>query len=175
MMNNRDKLLRQARRTKREIDWSAYKRKRNFVTNLIKRKKHEYYNKLLNENMTKPDKLWKVIKSAFPNNKTSDTIATSFIIDDSETTDKNVIVNGFCKYFSSVASKLKSKAFPLNNCVWKFLQPQVNNTGRQFRFKMVDGVEILKLLRNIKRRDATLPALAGFPTSDKLEMADSGL
>ena len=65
-MNHRDQLLRKSRKSGNEFDWLSYKRKRNFVNNLIKRTKKEYYEKLLTVNSFKPYKLWKAIKEAFP-------------------------------------------------------------------------------------------------------------
>ena len=61
-MRRRDKLLRKARKTQNEIDWSNYKRKRNSVNNQLKSAKNNYYMDLLEENASSPDKFWKCIK-----------------------------------------------------------------------------------------------------------------
>ena len=52
--------------TNREVDWSKYKPKRNYVNNAIKRAKKIHYTKLLNESVSKPEKFWKSIKEVFP-------------------------------------------------------------------------------------------------------------
>ena len=46
-MNLRDQLLRKARRTTREIDWSSYKWQHNKVNSLVKKWKSNYYKDLL--------------------------------------------------------------------------------------------------------------------------------
>ena len=63
-MNHRDQLLRKARKSGNEFDWSSYKRKRNFANNLIKRTKKEYYEKLLTENSLNPilGGVWGLVK-----------------------------------------------------------------------------------------------------------------
>ena len=65
-MRQRDKLLRKARKTQNEIDWSNYKRKRNSVNNQLKSAKNNYYMDLLEENASSPEKFWKSIKQLFP-------------------------------------------------------------------------------------------------------------
>ena len=56
-MNDRDKLLRKACKSKNEADWVAYKRLlRNYCTNLIKRSKASFHRNLLAENTGNPHK-----------------------------------------------------------------------------------------------------------------------
>eukprot|EP00794_Sanderia_malayensis_P000814 gene814-110_t len=56
-MNDRDKLLRRSRRTRKEPDISAYKRKRNEVNIAVKRAKSDYHKKLLKEGLIKDSAL----------------------------------------------------------------------------------------------------------------------
>ena len=153
-MNTRDQLMRKARNTNREVDWSNYKRKRNYVKNAIKRAKNLHYTKLLNESVSKPEKFWKSIKEIFPTKSEIDRPASSFIINEKETSDKNIISNGFCKYFSSVAQSLKSKAFPLINCVWKYTKKCENRSSTFFQFRQVSVQEVNRHLKNLKRNKA---------------------
>ena len=55
-MNDRDKLLRKARKTKSQADWNSYKQIRNFCTNQVKRANANYHHELLNENWDNPRK-----------------------------------------------------------------------------------------------------------------------
>ena len=66
-MNERDQLLRKARRSKREYDWNLYKRKTIFCTSLVKKTKDSYHRNLLLENKNNPAKFWQNIKHVFPN------------------------------------------------------------------------------------------------------------
>ena len=68
-MNERDKVLRKARKTKKDSDWSMYKRLKNRCNNLIKQAKSKYHNDLLIENKNNPNKFWKTVKSIFPGEK----------------------------------------------------------------------------------------------------------
>ena len=117
-MNTRDKLLRKARHTNREIDWSSYKRQRNRVTNLVKKYKNRYYQDLLKDNEKSADKLWGTIKKLYPTKSAESGVGSVFDVNGSKSADKSVIANGFCKYFSEVANALKSKLFPLRDFIW---------------------------------------------------------
>ena len=49
-MKERDKCLRKCRNTKREVDVSSYKRKRNEVNIALRKAKSAYFRNLLSEN-----------------------------------------------------------------------------------------------------------------------------
>ena len=55
-MNDRDSLLRKARKSKHKNDWTAYKRLRNFCINSVKRSKAKFYKNLVDENTLNPRK-----------------------------------------------------------------------------------------------------------------------
>ena len=52
-MNDRDGLLRKARRSKNHNDWIRHKTFKNRVNNVIKRAKSKYHKNLLDENISK--------------------------------------------------------------------------------------------------------------------------
>ena len=62
----RDRLLRKARRTNLEIDWSSYKRQLNRVASLVKKCKNKYHKDLLKESANTTDKSWAAIKKVYP-------------------------------------------------------------------------------------------------------------
>ena len=82
-MNERDMLLRKARRTCKEVDWSNYKRKKNFCTNTIRSAKAQYHKNMLTENANNPRNFWKCIKNVIPNKSTGNTTSAPFLKDDS--------------------------------------------------------------------------------------------
>ena len=90
----------------------------------------------------------------FSSNNGKESIATSFVINDKGSTDKKSIVNGFCIFFSSVASTIKSKAFPLTNCTWKFTPQHRIHTDYVFTFELVSEQEVSKHLRDLNRNKA---------------------
>ena len=153
-MNARDKLMRKARKTKNELDWDSYRRKRNFVNNEIKRSKRTYYKIKLQENANKPEKFWKFIKEIFPTKSKEDKTPKTFKINNEPVTEKPTIANEFCKFFSRVANNLKSKAFPFNNFIWRPKPITENSAEHQFNFRTVTDHEVLKHLKNLKRKSA---------------------
>ena len=146
-MNHRDGLLRKARRTNQEIDWSSYKRQRNRVSGLVKKCKSRYNRDLLKDCADSPDKFWTAIKKLYPTKLPSEQ-GSAFVINGSKSTDKSFIANTFCNYFSTVARNLKSKSILLRDFVWRkpaeeFLPNQV--TESQFTFKQQQQVYSLTL------------------------------
>ena len=98
-MNERDRLLRTARKTNKEIDWKNNKKKRKLVKNEPQRAKNIFYKNELREHSEKPSKFWETIKKIFPTKSKSPDLPKSFVIDDKLTNDKKVIANGFCQFF----------------------------------------------------------------------------
>ena len=153
-MNNRDNLLRKAQKSKREVDWSTYKRQRNRVTSLVKKCKNQYYQKMLKENNNKPDQFWKTIKQLYPNNKSTSNQSSTFTIDGSQTTDKKIIANTFCTYFSTKAVGMKRKAFKLRDLTWSKPSNYERATRKVFAFKPVDKSFVVKNLKKLNRDKA---------------------
>ena len=97
-MNDHDRLLRKARRSKNHNDWIRYKTFTNRVNNVIKTAISKYHKNLLDENISKPEVFWKHIKTLFLT-KMKQTCSKSFIINDITTTNEREISNGFCSFF----------------------------------------------------------------------------
>jgi hypothetical protein len=117
-MKYRDSLLKKARKTDKEIDWSAHKRKRNSVNNLLKSAKNKYYHELFEENASSPEKFWKCIKQLFPTKNANGNTYSSMVIDGEKVLDKQVIANGFSNHFFTIAGILKEKLSLLKSTVW---------------------------------------------------------
>ena len=77
-----------------------------------------------------------------------------FTVDNKTVTDKQKIANGFCKFFSTIANKLKSNAYPLKNLVWGRKKTKIFFEKHQFAFKDVTGCKVLKYLKKLKRNCA---------------------
>ena len=61
-MSERDRFFRKFRITKRKVDISSYKRKRNEVNIALYKAKLAYFKTLLNENKELPREFWKTLK-----------------------------------------------------------------------------------------------------------------
>ena len=116
-MNFRDGLLSRARWTNQENDWSSYKQQRNRVSGLVKKCKSRYNRDLLKDCTDSPYKFWAAIKKLYPTKLPSE-YGSSFVINGSKSTDKTLIANSFCEYFSTIARNLKRKSILLRDFVW---------------------------------------------------------
>ena len=70
-MNERDKILRKARKTNLENDWLLYKKLRNRCNNLLRQAKSKYHQDQLNENKLNPKRFWDALKKIFPTKQSS--------------------------------------------------------------------------------------------------------
>ena len=156
-MNIRDKLLRKARRSNYEIDWSSYKNQRNHVTSLVKKCKNRFYNNLLKENADSPSKFWAAVKKLYPTKQSAPSTGLVFDINGSKTSDNRVIANTLCNYFSGVANLLKSKSFLLRDFTW--MKPSKHNFVTlypvKFTLNEVCQADVCKELNDFKRKKAT--------------------
>ena len=153
-MNDRDKLLRKSRKSKKDEDVSAYKRKRNIVNNMIRKSKSSYHRRLLQENSNDPDRFWRILKTVYPSKVKHNSTSKLFEISGEKTDDPERISNGFCQFFSNVANKLKALSFPLLNLAWRRPKALQQQCYSSFRFKYVSRVEIEKHLKSLKRKKA---------------------
>ena len=124
-MHERDYLLKVARRTGSEKDWSSYKRARNNVTYSIRESKAQYFRNVFQEKIDRPKDFWKQIKKVFPS-KTKSTSITSINVNGKSTSDIKSISNAFCSFFTNVGSSLHSllSKLPINTC-WKVYNPSM--------------------------------------------------
>lgn len=169
-MNTKDQLLRKARKTNREIDWSSYKRQRNKVNGMVKNCKSRYHRELLEETVGSPNKFWSAIKKLYPTKSTKEPGA-AFLVNGAVETDKEVIANSFCKFFTDVAGSLKRKIFPLCNFVWK--RPLTIDTQQpleNFEFRSVSDKVVFNALKSLKRNKSS--GLDNFPSGMLKDSAD---
>ena len=110
LINEQDQVLRKARKTKSENDWSRHKTFRNQCNNLLKKSRSQYNKNLIEENSLNPKKFWKCVKDVFPTKQRVS--SQSSLIPKSK-------VMKFSKYFSTVATLLKKKAFLFKDCTWQ--------------------------------------------------------
>ena len=107
LMNQRDFLLRKARRSRAEVDWNAYRRLRNQVSNKIRNEKRRYQRNEIQENLDSPKAFWQAIKKVFPNKKGMSACAGSIKTEEGQTiTDKLSIADKFNNFFTNAVSKL---------------------------------------------------------------------
>ena len=107
LMNQRDFFLRKARRSGAEVDWNAYRRLRNQVSNKIRNEKRRYHRNEIQENLNSPKAFWKAIKKVFPSKKGNSACPESIKTEEGHTiTDKSTIAEKFNNFFTNAVSKL---------------------------------------------------------------------
>jgi len=121
-MNNREQLLRKARKSKDSSDWQAYKRLRNECTKDVKKAKSNFHKENLNENIMKPRKFWATIKSVFPGRST--------LLSSHNKSDNRPSPNIFSHFYSTMALALKKTISPLMDFTWRFI-PQLSKRSEQ--------------------------------------------
>ena len=132
------------------------KRQHYRVNDLVKKCKSRYNRDLLKDCADSTDKFWAAIEKFFPT-KLAYEQGLAFVINGSKSTDKSFITNSFCKYFSTVARNLYLE----QTCsAEENLPDQV--TESQFTFETAKESDILKELRNLKRKKAS--GLDNFPS-----------
>ena len=149
IMDTRDKILRKARKTNKECDWSNYKRLKNKCNNKVKQGKQKYHKDLLTENSRNPAKFWQCIKEIFPTKEPTPFSATT-----STDRKKNTeTANSLCSFFTNVAQTLKTKVFKLRDFIWE-KPPTPGVPTKLFSFSYVSRIFVERELKSLKRRKA---------------------
>ena len=155
-MNVRDKLLRKARQSKQEIDWSSYNNQRNRVTSLVKKCKSRYHKLLLKESADSPSKFWDALKKLYPTKQSVPSAGLVFDINKTKISHNGTIANALCSYYSNAANSLKSKSLLLRDFTWN--KPSDYNLGptcsEKFTLNGVSEIDVYQELDNLKRKKA---------------------
>jgi hypothetical protein len=146
-MNNRDKALRKARRSKNENDWNFYKTLRNHCNNLLRYAKSKYNKTLLNNNYDNPRRFWSAIKKIFPTKHTANPTASRY--------NNESRVKRFSEHFAKAVTSLKTKFIHCCNFMWQNPRHILPRTLKSFHFKPASKQSILKQLKKLKRNKST--------------------
>ena len=65
------------------------------------------------------------------------------------------MANGFCNYFSTVASTLKQTSYPLTGFTWRKPLNQPLRTCKSFHFEYLSVTKVTQLLKKIKLKKAS--------------------
>ena len=125
LMNERDQVLRKARKTKSDNDWSRYKILRNQCNNLLKKNRSQYNKNLIEENSLNPKQFWTCVKDVFPT-----------------------------KQHVSSQSSSKPKSKVMKFCIWQPPIESFSKTSDTIKFQYVSVLFIKKHLKKLKRNKA---------------------
>ena len=115
LMRERDYAHRKARKTNKELDWSAYRRLRNRVNMSIRKAKENYSRKVVDENADNLRNFWKIVKRVIPNKATGAKSSTTnpINVDGRVTTEATTIANGFCTFFTNIVKRIQPDQTPV--------------------------------------------------------------
>ena len=142
-MDERDKLLRKARKTKNKEDWNLHKKSNNLFTKKLRTAKRNYHQNLLNENSNNPSGFWNAIKEIFLS-KCKTNIKTN----------NSISANLFGAYFCTAANLLRG-ACKTTICTWRLRGYYNLRTNETFKFKYVSIIFIKKQLKSLKRKKSS--------------------
>ena len=148
LMNDRDNILRKARKSNSETDWKNYKVLRNRCNIMVRNAKASYTKNLINEKRHNPKDFWKSVKEVFPTKMKHN----ATVNDESYNRNK---ANKFGFFFSTIVRKIKTSAFKLTDCVWRCRMPMPPRTEKKFRFEYISIIFVKSFLRKLKRKKAT--------------------
>ena len=145
-MNDRDKLMRKAKKSSKDEDWLAYKQSRNRCNNLLRNAKANFHKEQLNVNGANPKRFWDCIKKIFPSKEK---------LSPPNTRNNLKLANTFSSWFASIITDLKRKTMPLKNFIWGRTTSKQKRTKKVFNFEYVSVVFVQKQLQQLKRSKAT--------------------
>ena len=133
--------------------WSAYKRKRNQVTNEMHISIGDYYHGLIDENIGDPKKMWRTINKVLDKNVNTLSLS-SLEIDDKYLTRERDVLEAMKNHFVSVGPKLVEKIVSKqgDNCLH-----YINLESNEMVFKSVDENYMANAIRKLKNGKAAGP------------------
>ena len=152
-IKTRDKLFRKFKKSRSNIDNTNYKKSRNQLQGLIKRKKRNFVSQKLTENISKPRELWKSLKKLGLPNKNGPASKICLKTDDEISFDNNENAETFKNFYESLATDLVNKLpLPTNKFnkekVKEYYKP-LNIEGKCFTIKPTTYAIVLKLLEKL--------------------------
>ena len=166
LSKKRDKLFAIFKNTKLSDNNVKYKKARNHVQSIIKRKKRQFYVDKLKYNVGKPKELWKTLKSLGLSSNAN--IASKICLEKNDILSFDAKSNAetFKGFYSNLASDLVKKLPRATNIfgidsVKKYYE-KYNLEGKHFSFSNTTEQTVLKLLNNINpSKAAGLDNLSG--------------
>ena len=156
LIQQRECFLKKARRTNKEIDWSAYRRSRNAVNNKVRSAKANYNRNLIQENIDDAKSFWRAVKRVIPNDTKLKQSMSSIKVDGNLKTDKNAIAEGFNHFFTSIVRTISDKLTQRSSKISCQRQhTEATFTNENFELTLVRPTVVYSLLRKLRVNKAT--------------------
>ncbi|CAB4027123.1 Hypothetical predicted protein [Paramuricea clavata] len=167
-MNERDHLLKKARKSGKEYDWCNYRKARNSVTKCIRQHKANYNRSVFRENVNRPKQFWDQIKKCYPTRNKGETPNKLFDVEGKLISDSYLIASAFCNFLIGIGTSIQQCYVTLTEKHWQFhsyqrLQYLINPHHCVFKFKEVTERDILSIIKTL--RSSTAPGYDNIPIS----------
>ncbi len=130
-----------------EFNIEYYKSYSNKYNRLRREMKKLYYKKILEVNKNNMKNTWKILKDVIGKTNNKSNFPQSFLIDESNVSNKHQIANSFNKYFSSIGKKTSQNVPNANKSFSQYLKnPSLNSIF----IEPVDSQYILEVVNKFK-------------------------
>ena len=133
-------------RSKASSDEIDYKKYRNTLNSLLRNAERQHYDSSLNENISNLKNTWRIIKEII-NKKKSNCINFRFFVNNSITSNKQEIADGFNAFFVNVGPNLANK-IPDDGRSATSLMP--NKNIHNMYIETTDASEVFTIIKNLK-------------------------
>ena len=164
-INIREKYFKKFKKSKLHVDEDIFKESQKDVRNIIKKKKKDFFENKITENIGKPKELWKSLKGLGLQTKSNTT--TKFCLkknNNNNIFDPKQVANIFKDFFSNLANKLVSKLpAPPNKYGKTYFASYYENLNIEsdFDLQKIDERTVLNILKRLKPKAAGIDNISG--------------
>lgn len=159
---SRDKAFKRAITEKTECSWVQYKTERNAVVKLIREKKKEYYETMIDNNRDDPTNMWKVLKELVKGEPTG---AKEINNIDFEILDKTIecsLADKFNIYYIQSIQNIVESMEDTNRVVNGRRSIYVNEDKGYFEdFKLINTKDLEEIIMQLPRKKGTEEGITG--------------
>ena len=167
-IKTREKHFKKFKKSNLQTDYTSYIEAKYNTQKVIKKKKIEFFNTKLTENIGKPKELWKSLKpldlASIKSPLTKIFLKTKDVITDfDDKKNANIFKNFFCTLADDLLANLPptSLRFGLHS-VWRYYEKILSYPNSKFKFNFVSEETVLKLLQDLdENKAAGLDHLSG--------------
>lgn len=158
----RDEAYNKAMRTSNEQDWLQFKTVRNAVVTLIRRKKKEYYEDMIDNNSNDPARMWKTVKKLINGEGTGTREINTVDFEILENVGEYSLADKFNLYYiQSIEEIIESIGGNYNNGNRKKSNYDIENRGVIEEFAEIDVCTLERIIRNLPSKKGTDEGITG--------------
>ena len=156
LATKRDEAYRKALYEDTDQNWKQFKIRRNEVVKLIKKKKKEHYENVIDHNKNNPTSMWKALKEVIRGEpvgtKALDNIDFEILND---TTGCNLADKFNLYYIQSIKDIIKSIKGNNSTSISRRIIYVIDNKGEMEKFERVTGEQLGEIVRQLPKRKGT--------------------